>query len=91
MDVRERGSPKKQRRRRPPVRQRRGPMGRTVQDVALLSGTQAGQDQCITFFIANYVDYTRTTGIFYCKNTRIGCLGDLSGHLSMHRQAAGRF
>ena len=25
----------------------------------------------------------------YCKNTRIGCLGDLSGHLSMHRQTTG--
>ena len=41
-----------------------GPMGRTGQDVALLSGTQAGQDQCFPISIANYVYCTRATGIF---------------------------
>ena len=60
-----------------------GPMGRTVQDVALLLGTQAGHDQRIPLSIANYVDYTRATGIFDCQNTRIGWLGDLSGYLAM--------
>ena len=58
-------------------------MGRTVQDVALLLGTQAGYDQRIPLSIANYVDYTGATGIFDCKNTRIGWLGDLSGYLAM--------
>ena len=60
-----------------------GPMGRTVEDVALLLGTQAGYDQRIPLSIANYVDYTRATGIFDCQNTRIGWLGDLSGYLAM--------
>ena len=60
-----------------------GPMGRTVQDVALLLGTQAGYDQRIPFSIANHVDWTRATGIFDCQNTRIGWLGDLAGYLAM--------
>ncbi len=60
-----------------------GPMGRTVQDVALLLGTQAGYSSNSPLSIANYVDYTRATGIFDGKNTRIGWLGDLSGYLAM--------
>ena len=60
-----------------------GPMGRTVQDVALLLGTQAGYDQRIPISIANYVDWTRDISLFYCKNAKIGWLGDLSGYLAM--------
>ena len=58
-------------------------MGRTVQDVALLLGTQAGYNDKAPFSIANYVDYTRATGQFDCKNAKIGWLGDLAGYLAM--------
>ena len=60
-----------------------GPMGRTVQDVALLLGTQAGYDQRVPLSIANNVDWTRATGTFDCQNAKIGWLGDVSGYLAM--------
>ena len=60
-----------------------GPMGRTVQDVALLLGTQAGYSEKAPLSIANYVDYSRATGHFDCKNAKIGWLGDLAGYLAM--------
>ena len=61
----------------------KGPMGRTVQDVALLLGTQAGYDQRIPLSIANNVDWTRAIGTFDCQNAKIGWLGDVSGYLAM--------
>ena len=60
-----------------------GPMGRTVQDVALLLGTQAGYSSNVPLSIASYADYTRDTGHFDCQNAKIGWLGDLSGYLAM--------
>ena len=60
-----------------------GPMGRTVQDVALLLGTQAGYSPNTPLSIASYADYTRATDHFDCQNVRIGWLGDLSGYLAM--------
>ena len=60
-----------------------GPMGRTVQDVALLLGTQAGYSSKAPLSIAGYAYYTRATGHFYSRNVKIGWLGDLSGYLAM--------
>ena len=60
-----------------------GPMGRTVQDVALLLGTQAGYNPKTPLSVANYTDYTRATGQFDRQNGKIGWLGDLRGYLAM--------
>ncbi len=60
-----------------------GPMGRTVQDVALLLGTQAGYDSNAPLSIANYSIRTWEKGIFDPLNAKIGWLGDLSGYLAM--------
>ncbi len=60
-----------------------GPMGRTVQDVAHLLQVQAGPDKRAPLSIANYVNFTGTSGIFDCKNMKIGWLGDLGGYLAM--------
>ena len=73
-----------------------GPMGRTVQDVALLLGTQAGYDPVAplsiasnlyaTNNIANYSTSTWANSLFFpknVKNIKIGWLGDLSGYLAM--------
>ena len=60
-----------------------GPMGRCVQDIALLLNTQAGFDQRAPLSIAENIDFTRTTGTFDCKNVKIGWLGDLGGYLAM--------
>ena len=60
-----------------------GPMGRCVQDIALLLNTQAGFDQKAPLSIAKNIDFTRTTSTFDCKNVKIGWLGDLGGYLAM--------
>jgi amidase len=60
-----------------------GPMARTVQDVALLLGTQAGYSANAPLSIANCVDWTRAKGQFDCQNARIGWLGGLNGYLPM--------
>ena len=60
-----------------------GPMGRTVRDVALLLGTQAGYNSNTPLSIASYVDWTKVTGNFDGTNAKIGRLGDLSGYLAM--------
>jgi len=60
-----------------------GPMGRTVKDVALLLGTQAGYDARAPLSIAVCADDTRATGLFSCKNKKIAWLGDLNGYLPM--------
>ena len=60
-----------------------GPMGRTVQDVALLLGTQAGYDKNAPLSIANYSCRTWENGQFDRQNAKIGWLGDLRGYLPM--------
>ncbi len=70
-----------------------GPMARTVQDVALLLGTQAGYSakaplSLASFektpdLIANNEQLTRATGRFDHSKVKIGWLGDLSGYLAM--------
>jgi amidase len=60
-----------------------GPMGRTVQDVALLLGTQAGYDTKAPLSIANYISRTWENIKIDPKKVRIGWLGDLSGYLAM--------
>ena len=60
-----------------------GPMGRTVQDIAHLLQVQAGPDQRAPLSIANYEDFTGTSGTFHPENVKIGWLGDLSGYLAM--------
>ena len=60
-----------------------GPMGRTVQDVALLLGTQAGYDKNAPLSIANYLCRTWENGQFDRQNAKIGWLGDLRGYLPM--------
>ena len=60
-----------------------GPMGRTVRDVALLLGTQAGPDPRAPISIANYVDYARGLDDFDVQSARVGWLGDLAGYLPM--------
>ena len=60
-----------------------GPMGRTVQDVALLLGTQAGYNENAPLSIANYSCRTWENGQFDRQNAKIGWLGDLRGYLPM--------
>lgn len=60
-----------------------GPMGRTVQDVALLLDTQAGRDPVAPLSIADGARFTGALAGFDCKSARIGWLGDLGGYLPM--------
>jgi amidase len=60
-----------------------GPMGRSVQDLALLLQTQSGFDSRTPLSIANNVINTWTTGLFDPQKQRIGWLGDLNGYLAM--------
>jgi amidase len=60
-----------------------GPMARTVQDVALLLGTQAGHSAKAPLSIANYADWTLARSQFDPQNAKIGWLGDLEGYLPM--------
>ena len=60
-----------------------GPMGRTVQDVALLLGTQAGYNENAPLSIANYSCRTWENGQFDRQNAKIGWLGDWRGYLPM--------
>ena len=60
-----------------------GPMGRTVQDVALMLGTQAGYDKNAPLSIANYSCRTWENSQFDRQNAKIGWLGDLRGYLPM--------
>ena len=66
-----------------------GPMGRSVVDVALLLGTQAGFDPRVPLSLDGRLDEfadvatTRTTlDEFDPVGTRVGWLGDLGGHLA---------
>ncbi len=60
-----------------------GPMGRTVQDVALLLNTQAGYDSRAPLSINDGVDFTQPLAALDCNNLKIGWLGDLNGYLAM--------
>ena len=66
-----------------------GPMARSVRDLALLLGTQAGHDARVPLSIA---DHDRSVGRFLpaegaglaaLRGLRIGWLGDLGGHLAV--------
>jgi amidase len=66
-----------------------GPMGRTVLDVALLLGTQAGYDQGSPLSLAGRLDefasvaQARQTLETDGSGTHVGWLGDLDGYLAM--------
>ncbi len=66
-----------------------GPMGRTVLDVALLLGTQAGYDAGSPLSLSGRLDEfatvaeARHTLEIDATGTRVGWLGDLGGHLAM--------
>jgi amidase len=60
-----------------------GPMGRTVQDVALLLDTQAGHDPRAPLSIADGARFTGALAGLDAKSARIGWLGDLKGYLAM--------
>ncbi|MEP7202100.1 MAG: amidase [Ilumatobacteraceae bacterium] len=66
-----------------------GPMGRTVLDVALLFGTQAGYDAGSPLSLSGRVDEFSTVETARAElttdvtGTRVGWLGDLDGHLPM--------
>ena len=66
-----------------------GPMGRTVLDIALLLGTQAGYDPGSPLSLSGHLDEfatvaaaRRTLGV-ELGPTRVGWLGDLDGHLAI--------
>ncbi len=66
-----------------------GPMGRTVLDVAMLLGTQAGYDVRVPLSLPGTLDEFATVGRALLAldhdpaETRIGWLGDLDGRLAM--------
>ena len=60
-----------------------GPMGRTVLDVALLLGVQAGYDVRVPLSLDDDERFEESLGDFDAKRVRIGWLGDLSGYLPM--------
>jgi amidase len=66
-----------------------GPMGRTVLDVALLLGTQAGYDRRVPLSLSGRLDELSTVATARetlrhdPAGTRVGWLGDLGGHLAM--------
>ena len=67
-----------------------GPMGRSVVDVALLLGTQAGYDPRVPLSLdgglPEFVDVPTaraTLGAFDPRGARVGWLGDLGGHLAL--------
>jgi amidase len=58
-----------------------GPMGRTVQDVALLLDVQSGYDARAPLSIAGHARFADSLNDFDAQGKRIGWLGDLQGHL----------
>jgi amidase len=60
-----------------------GPMGRTVQDVAMLLETQSGFDVRSPLSIAQKFQWNAATDITKVSAPRIGWLGDLNGYLPM--------
>ncbi|HEY0518565.1 MAG TPA: amidase, partial [Ilumatobacteraceae bacterium] len=72
-----------------------GPMGRTVLDVALLLGTQAGYDVGSPLSLSGRLDEfanverARRELATDISGTRVGWLGDLGGHLAMEEGIIG--
>jgi amidase len=68
-----------------------GPMGRTVLDVSLLLGTQAGYDKGSPLSLSGRLDEFSTVADarreleIDPRGTRVGWLGDLDGYLAMER------
>ena len=60
-----------------------GPMARTVKDLALLLGTQAGYDPRAPLSIADHADFMAVAGLMDARSVRVGWLGDLGGYLPM--------
>ncbi len=60
-----------------------GPMGRTVQDVALLLDVQAGYDARAPLSLHGSERFAQSLHDFDGKRVRVGWLGDLSGYLPM--------
>ncbi len=60
-----------------------GPMGRTVEDVALLLDVQAGYDARAPLALEESERFAEALDRFDARSVRVGWLGDLSGHLAM--------
>jgi len=60
-----------------------GPMGRTVQDLALLLDVQAGYDARVPLSLQEEAQFAHALHEFDGRKVRIGWLSDLSGHLAM--------
>ncbi len=66
-----------------------GPMGRTVLDVAMLLGTQAGYDARVPLSLSGRLDEFATVALARRElehrppGARVGWLGDLDGHLAV--------
>jgi amidase len=58
-----------------------GPMGRTVQDVAMLLEVQAGYDTRAPLSLPGSERFVQALNHFESKNVRVGWLGDLSTYL----------
>src|SRR5262249_3542860 len=58
-----------------------GPMGRTVQDVALLLETQSGYDPRVPLAIAAHENFAHALDGLDTKRTRVGWHGELQGYL----------
>jgi len=62
-----------------------GPMGRTVQDVAMLLDVQAGYDARVPTSLEVTEPFAPALDRFEPKGVRVGWLGDLSGYLPMEQ------
>ncbi|MBC8055843.1 MAG: amidase, partial [Rhizobiales bacterium] len=60
-----------------------GPMGRSVEDVALLLDVQAGPDARVPLSLAAHVSFADGLEAVESASARVGWLGDLSGHLAI--------
>jgi amidase len=60
-----------------------GPLGRTVQDVALLLDVQAGHDARVPLSLEDTRPFASALSPFEPKGVRVGWLGDLSGYLAI--------
>jgi amidase len=60
-----------------------GPMGRTVQDVALLLEVQSGYDARAPLSLQGSERFAQALNAFDGETVRVGWLGDLSGYLPM--------
>jgi amidase len=59
-----------------------GPMARDVESLGMLLQTQTGYSPNAPISIANYAQFTKVSGSFSLKNSRIGWLADIQGHLA---------